>query len=144
MSLPDWMELAEPETSSSPMAKRAPSSLAKDGFAAAEEVLHGEAIVILRDTFAAREIAPGEKEPPQAWIDELGREAAEARLRLANAGWMPTKEAPAFVQTARAFAVGRMKSEATKKGGNRTLNVQFVQLAVGAQPAFEELEVERK
>lgn len=146
MALPDWMELAEPELPLSPTAPPVPSSLARydsPSFQAAEEKLYGEAISILGDTFSARDIAPGAKEPPSQWVEALGKEEAEKRLRVANASWLPTKEAPSFIQTARAFAVGKMKSEATKKGGNRTLNVQFVQMAVTPMQ-FEEMEVERK
>lgn len=143
---PDWMALAELETPNSPMAPAASTSLARfssDGFEAAEVKLHGEAITILDHTFAAREIAPGDEQPPPEWIAELGMEKAMNKLRVANAGWLPAKDAPAFVQTARAFAVGRMKSEATKKGGARTLNVQFVQMAVAPQQ-FDEIEVTRE
>ncbi len=144
---PDWMELAEVASSPRhpPLSRPAPSSLGKhdsEAFVMAEEKLYREATDILGDTFAAREIRPDEEQPPTKWIEELGPDEAERKLVVARAGWLPVKDSPAFVQTARAFAVGRMKSEATKKGGNRTLNVQFVTMNTPPQE-YEEVEVGR-
>jgi hypothetical protein len=147
MSEPDWMELAEePGEQPTQLIRPTPSNLARKPlpktYVEAEEKLYVEATAILSDTFSSRDIVPGQQEPPEEWIEAMGKEEAEKRLRVANAGWLPQKDAPAFVTTARAFAVGRMKSEATKKSGNRTLNVQYVTMAAPPE-VYEEIEVTR-
>lgn len=104
-----------------------------------------QAAVVLGDTFAFRDIAPDQETPPEEWIDELGAREAVKRLAVARAGWLPPKDAPSGVSVARAFAVGFMKSEAAKKQGARTLNVQVVQMATGdSDVTYERIQVERE
>jgi hypothetical protein len=140
------MDLAEdssPSGGAPPLSLPGPSSLANvSPYAQVEEKLYVEATEILSDTFAAREVKPDTEVPPAEWLERMTPAQAEQKLLIARAGWLPMKESPAFVQTARAFAVGRMKSEASKRAGNRTLNVQYVTMNV-PQQEYEEIVVGR-
>lgn len=97
-----------------------------------------ESMQIVSDSFKFREIDPGQQEPPEAWVRDLGHEKAMERLRSAQAGWMSKKDSPVAVQVAQAVVIGISRSRASEKQGPRTLNVQVVQMSAPL-PQFPEL-----
>lgn len=97
-----------------------------------------ESMQIVADSFKFREIAPGQNEPPESWVAELGYQKAMERLRSAQAGWMSKKDSPVAVQVAQAVVIGISRSRASEKAGPRTLNVQVVQMSA-PMPVFPEL-----
>lgn len=103
-----------------------------------EAELFLESMQIVSDMNKFREIDPGQAEPPESWVEEMGYKAAKERLRSANAGWMSKKDAPIAVQVAQAVVIGISRSRATEKQGPKTLNVQVVQMSAPL-PQFPEL-----
>lgn len=69
-------------------------------------------------------------------------EEAEKAYRLAAAGWMSAADAPVGIKNAMNIAIGIMKANAAEKGGSKVLNIAKVEIAAGAVPQFEEIEVE--
>jgi len=94
-----------------------------------EAELFLESMQIVSDMNKCKYIDPGQSEPPEEWVEELGYKAAKERLRLANAGWMSKKEAPIALQVAQAVVIGISRSRASEKAGPKTLNVQVVQMS---------------
>lgn len=121
-----------------------PEPEAFDKLRALEDEIHRRALVCLHDVSLWTDVEPdtkdrpGTQEPPQAWIDELGLEAARKRLRVAKSAWMSAKEAPIGIKVAKEVAVGIARARATEKGGGTTLSVQQV---VFNAPRYEVLEV---
>lgn len=106
-----------------------------------EDELLGESLSILQDSLRFKEIGPDSKEPPVAWVEELGPQKAMERFRVAMAAWMSAKEAPVALSIAKSLAVGIVKARATEKGGARTLNMTMVQMNM-PQVNWEEIEVD--
>lgn len=104
--------------------------------------LQQKAAEILDGVFAFREIAPDAKEPPEAWKASMSEEEAQRKFQLARSGWWPQKDAPSGVQVAKAFAIGFMKSEAAKRAGSQSLNVQLVKFEL-PEEVYEMIEVDR-
>ena len=67
-------------------------------------------------------------EPPDAWVAELGEEEAWRRFRAAKAGQMNAKEAPVGLKVAQGIFATITKSNAVRGSGDRTLNVQVIQV----------------
>lgn len=86
------------------------------------------------------EIDPTMDGPPDEWVQQLGKEAAEKKFRVARAAWTPTKSAPAGISVAQAILLGVMKSRSQEVAAAAppTSNVQIVV----NMPQFEEIEVE--
>lgn len=93
----------------------------------------------VNDSLHWEDIDADTEEPPGAWVEEMGMEAAMRRLNVAKAAWRNAKEAPVGLNMARTTMVGIMKKNAMLKGGAPTLNVQFVTFS---QPAVEVIDVE--
>jgi hypothetical protein len=86
------------------------------------------------------EIAPGQKEVPPEWVEELGEKAATERLRIMQASWMSAKDAPVGLGNARSTMLGIQKVREASKVPSPTLNVQLV--AHFAAPQYEVLQVD--
>lgn len=71
-----------------------------------ENELMEKASTVLSDYLSFREIRHDQTEPPQQWIDELGREAAEQKLNMAKAAWLPASLAPAGATVAARMVAG--------------------------------------
>lgn len=105
---------------------------------ALEDDIHRRALVCLDDVSRWTDVDPKQEEPPAAWVDELGLEGAQRRLRVARAAWMSPKEAPVGIKVAQTVAVGISRARATEGGGAQTLNVQTV---VFVAPRYEVVEL---
>lgn len=75
------------------------------------------------------EINPADDDPPKAWVEELGEEAARAAHRVARYATMSRKDAPAGLEIARTVMLGIVKARATEKQP-RELQVNVVQVQV--------------
>jgi len=56
------------------------------------------------------QIRPSDENPPESWVAEFGVEAAEKKLALAKAGWMPQKDAPFGAIQAMQIMIGIAKA----------------------------------
>lgn len=65
------------------------------------------------------EVTPNQAEPPPEWVEQYGEKAAQQRLNVAKAGWLPPSHAPAAVQNAFKAMVGVSRG---RKFNNRVLN----------------------
>lgn len=100
---------------------------------------------ILHDALSTFDLDPVQLKkarPPQEWIDELGERRARRRLRVAKAASLPKVKAPVALEHARAVMVGVVAAKAREKGGNKTLNVAFVN--VPAPPEYAKVILDMK
>lgn len=80
---------------------------------------------ITHDATRFREIGPADEQPPQAWVDELGEQAAWHRFRVARSAWMGAKDAPIALSMAKSIVSAMSKSAALRQSGGRVLNVEM-------------------
>lgn len=104
-----------------------------------EDQLLEENLQIVGDAAKFRKIDPGQDQLPVEWLLELGAEGARERMRVAQAAWLPVKDAPIALKMAQSVALGIIKARATEKAAPRTLNVAFVQLPAPRQDFGEVL-----
>lgn len=75
---------------------------------------------------AFAEVTPQQQEPPEAWVAELGYEAAKQRLAVARAGWLPANLAPAGAKLAAQVWIGSVRGRAYRmKVTQNNLNVRI-------------------
>lgn len=138
-------ELTVIETTAEVVETRAVDLPAKvsDGLRSIEDRLLDESISILSDVQKFSDIEPGTSEPPAEWIEEVGERRARRRLRLANAGWMSSKEAPIGIKVSQDVASSIMKLKSQRMVGS-TLNVTVERaVIVQAEPVrYPEIEVD--
>jgi hypothetical protein len=106
----------------------------QEALQAVEEEILVESLSIVENALSFQDIEPGTQTPPPDWVERLGVEGAQKRLRMANAAWMSNKDAPMGLQLARATAVGIIKARSSEKQGNRTLNVVQINMPAPAPP----------
>lgn len=113
------------------------------GLQSIEDKLLMESIGILQDVQCFSDIDPGTEVPPPEWVEELGPVRARKRLRLAQAGWMSSKEAPIGIKVSQDIATNIMKAKSQRMVGS-TLNVTVEKaVIVQAEPVqYPELEVD--
>lgn len=96
-----------------------------------ENEIHEVAMDTVRDSLRFADLDPGNPDYyPQHWVDECGgdMEQVERRRRVARSAWMSAKEAPVALAIAKSIAVGISKARAAEGGGDKTLNVNIVQM----------------
>lgn len=67
------------------------------------------------------DINPGDAEPPKAWVERWGAQGAMRRLRMAQAAWLPSRDAPA----AMSIATDVLKMDARVKASAKTAPPQL-------------------
>lgn len=87
--------------------------------------LLAESAAVIRDVLRGRDIEPGASTPPEEWAITDPVEAAKA-LRMANASWMPKKDAPILIDVAMQQFIGITKAMATEQAAPKHLNMTFV------------------
>lgn len=72
-------------------------------------------------------VTPDQQEPPPDWVEKWGREAAEQRLRVAKAGWMPNSLAPAATGLASRIVTGIARARGSRQQalGPAEINVKL-------------------
>lgn len=109
-----------------------------------EDELLDDSAIILKYANRFADIEPGTREPPQAWIDEMGLEQAQKCLRVANSAWLGAKESPMGLKLASTTVASVLKSKASRdhKEAPR-FNVAVVQLPAPVITEFPRLKVEK-
>ena len=136
------------ETPSAALVERPILSLAEKRDEALQDVtdrLLSESQGILADSLATFDLDQDDLDkpkPPKEWVDEFGSKRAHRRLRVARAASLPKKDAPIALEQARAIMVGVVSAKAREKGGNKTLNVAFVN--VPAPPEYAKVILDMK
>jgi hypothetical protein len=105
-----------------------------------EEELHQESATVIADALHFVDLDPEAPEMPAGWVEELGEAAAKRRLRTAQYGLLPAKDAPVGLRIAKDALVGMAKVKAVKNAPAKTLNMIVVNMA-GPLPVYEEMEV---
>lgn len=108
-----------------------------------EDELNLDAVDKLRGASFFSKIDPEETTPPRDWVKEIGKKAAEERLRLAKMALMPKKDVPYGLMLAESTHAGIVKARAIEKTGPRTLNMMLVQMPAAAVD-YPRLEVEER
>lgn len=82
---------------------------------------------ILAATLDACHVEPNQAEPPAEWVAQYGEQAAQRRLAVAKAGWMPRSLAPNFITVAGQIytAISRARSHQALGGGPREVNAKI-------------------
>lgn len=140
------------------MDPRKRAELAREEFARMEDDIARKSMFVLEGALSFLELEEatfdenGQPVPPPipaGWVEELermyptqGERLAEMKHRVARAAWLPSKEAPVGLKMAQATATGLARIRAGEKKGNKTLNVQVVQVVEGR--TYEEIEVEER
>lgn len=106
---------------------------------ALEDSLLEENLGIVADAAKFNQIDPGQEQLPHEWLLELGSVKARERMRVAQAAWLPVKDAPVGLKMAQGIALGIIKARAVEKAAPRTLNVAFVQMPAPQQEFAEVL-----
>jgi hypothetical protein len=91
-----------------------------------EDEICRDCLEIVGDVRFFAEIDPDEREPPEAWVKELGLERAKRRHRVARASWMATKDAPVAISVAKSVMIGAMKVRALERAAPRSLNIAVI------------------
>lgn len=97
---------------------------------------------VVQDALCFADIEMGGKGLPDQWIDEVGPERAQQRLRVAQMAQMNAKEAPVGLRIAKEVMVGVIKARATEKGAPPALNLHVTKIDFQL-PQFPVLPVEK-
>lgn len=73
---------------------------------ALEDEIFERAVGVVNAALSFAEISPTQTEPPEAWIAELGYEAAKQKLEIAKLGHLPQSLAPNGFKLAAQVATG--------------------------------------
>jgi hypothetical protein len=77
-----------------------------------ENQIFEQASGVVEATLAFVEVRPNQTEPPEAWIERYGLEAAKQRLEVAKMGWAPASVAPSAVTVAVKFMAASTRGRA--------------------------------
>lgn len=84
---------------------------------------------VIEAMLAFAEVSPHQTEPPPAWVEQYGLEAAEKRLKVAQAMWLPASVAPVGLKNSIQVFTGISRgqkfknSRLTQNNLNVTLNL---------------------
>lgn len=91
-----------------------------------EQEIFERACGIVNAALSFHEVAPNQTEPPEAWVAELGPEAAKQKLEIAKASWLPQSLAPNGFKLAAQVATGIARGRGYRaKITQNTLNVKI-------------------
>ena len=124
-----------------PVEKKSKIQLRAEALRSIEDGILERSQAVVDDALHFGEFDPEDPNPPQAWVEELGQERAEKRLRMAKYALMSAKEAPVGLAIAKATFASIIKARATEKQGPRQLNVNVVNMTAPL-PEFRVIEVE--
>lgn len=73
------------------------------------------------------EVSPDQEEPPPAWVERYGADAARQRLKVAKTGWLPKRDCPSGVDLAGKFLIGSVRARAYRQANpvQQNLNVKI-------------------
>jgi|GEM_PF-4792337 len=137
--LPDSEEAAPAQRSEIVRAEDGMPATVEDGLRSVEDELYKESLQVTRDTMAFREIEPSAEEPPEEWIENLGKKEAWRRFRVAQAAWLNSKEYPVGIKMGMQVASNIIRARATEKTAPKlAVNVvTLTQVGTGQYPKQE-------
>jgi len=91
-----------------------------------EDRILEKSLATVEDFTSARDIDPGQEEPPPEWVAEHGPVEAAKRWRVARAAWDTKKDSPVFLGLAKDVALGIIKAREGRTVNVSSLNVAFV------------------
>ncbi len=92
-----------------------------------ETGVYESAAGIAQAVLAFHEVTPDQTEPPRAWVEQYGREAAMQRLTVAKSGYLPQSLAPTAINHAFKIMTGVARMRAFKQQHvQANLNVKLV------------------
>lgn len=92
-----------------------------------EDRLLEQSMRVVTEAMQFADVAFGEKTPPEEWVETMGSELAERKLRYVLSGQMSGKDAPVGVKVAQAVAIGILKTRASRTQ-SPSLNISYVEL----------------
>jgi len=101
-----------------------------------ENEIYERAAGVVNAYLSFAEVRHDQEEPPPAWVEEYGLEAARQRLIIAKAGWLPASIAPAGAKLAAQVQVGITRGRAIR-GAKLTQNNLNVRIALPAPTSNE-------
>lgn len=94
-----------------------------------ESQIFEQASGVVEATLAFHEVSPNQAEPPEAWVERYGLEAANQRLAVAKRGWDPASVAPNAVTVALKFMAASTRGRAHRNAkliqNNLNVNLQL-------------------
>jgi hypothetical protein len=126
-----------------PVVIKTPKQTQLERIRAIEDSIYQQSASVVFGALRFADLTPESEEPPQSWVDELGKEEAWRQFRSARYATMPGKDAPEGIKVASTVFAAITKARAAEKGGPRNLNVAFVQMSAPL-PQFPVVEVEHK
>lgn len=128
-----FLDDLDEETALAPPAPRKPLTSEEkqlEGLRKVEDRILTKSMSIIEDIDGAADIDDGHDPEvhgiPDEWIKEVGLVAAAKRLRVAKDARRNKKEAPVYLEHARATALGIIKSRAQQPIAVQSLNVAFI------------------
>jgi hypothetical protein len=111
-----------------------------------EDRLLEKSAAILGDSLRYYEITEDQKKPPLDWVEELGQDGAQARLRIAHYAQKSTRNSPIGTHLARDVFLGIINVRAKRQEAEqpRELNATFTQINISAPPQYPEIVVADK
>lgn len=109
-----------------------------------EDRVYDIASGVVEATLCFHEVDPDQAVPPPEWVEIYGQKAAEQRLAVAKAGWMPQNIAPSAVKLAAMVMNGITRGRNyNKQRVNQQINVKIALPAPTSQehPGTEVYEV---
>ena len=104
-----------------------------------ENSIYADNLVICRGMTRCFEIDREAEEPPAAWIEQMGKEAAWQEFRVAKASWMAPKDAPVALTAANKIVTNLAKARATRDAGRQGLQLNVVAVFPTQIRQYEEL-----
>ena len=100
-----------------------------------EDRVYDIASGVVEATLSFHEVDPDQAVPPEEWVQRYGQKAAEQRLAVAKAGWMPQNIAPSAVKLAATVMNGITRGRNYNK--QRSLQQINVKIALPAPTSQE-------
>lgn len=108
-----------------PAGALAATPVAKDPLDELVDEVFTENLKIVRNVAHFADIDPDTTVPPEAWVKELGQEAAMRRLRICRGAWLGAKDAPKALDIAKSISSSLALARVKKEKGQRELKVEL-------------------
>jgi hypothetical protein len=111
-----------------------------------EDRLLEKSAAILSDSLRYYEVTEDQKKPPLEWVEELGKDGAQERMRIARYAQKSTRNSPIGTHLARDVFLGIINVRAKRQEAEqpRELNATFTQINISAPPQYPEIVVTDK
>lgn len=92
-----------------------------------ENDILSKALAVVSNTVDFADITEDATEPPQEWIDQMGRKAAEKRFRISKGAWKSHKEAPVGIMVALKISESIVHARSAEKIAPKALSITWIQ-----------------